>query len=63
MAAAVALHDRILSDVVTGHGGTVIKLTGDGVFARFVAADDAITAAITIQRSIARLRDLTGTGE
>ena len=44
MATAVDLHDRILGEAVTAHGGTVIKLTGDGLFARFDVPADAIAA-------------------
>ena len=52
MATAVDLHDRILVEVVTAHGGTVIKLTGDGLFARFDVAADAVAASVAAQRAL-----------
>ena len=52
MATAVDLHDRILGEAVTAHGGTVIKLTGDGLFARFDVAADAIAASVAAQRAL-----------
>ena len=52
MATAVDLHDRILGEVVTAHGGTVIKLTGDGLFARFDVAADAVAASVAAQRAL-----------
>jgi hypothetical protein len=34
MKGALARHDVILRDVVAGHGGQVVKTTGDGLHAR-----------------------------
>ena len=38
-------HERILADLVTGEGGTVVKGLGDGIMATFGAAADAVLAA------------------
>jgi class 3 adenylate cyclase len=35
MKGALARHDAILRDAVEGHGGKVVKTTGDGVHAAF----------------------------
>ena len=34
-------HDHLVSDVISRHGGTVVKGTGDGLIATFVGAADA----------------------
>lgn len=58
MGAALALHDRLLRGSIEGHGGTVIKTTGDGILAIFADPVTGIDAAIVAQRS---LRDATWT--
>ena len=50
----VALHDRLLGEAIVGHGGRVIKGTGDGVMAVFAAAADAVGAAVAIQQAAER---------
>jgi class 3 adenylate cyclase/tetratricopeptide (TPR) repeat protein len=45
-------HDRLLSDAVGAHNGTVIKSLGDGVMASFASAADAVAAAVAIQQAI-----------
>jgi predicted ATPase/class 3 adenylate cyclase len=55
MPAALAAHDAILRAAVEGHGGVVIKTTGDGFLARFDEPAVAINVAIAAQRELARL--------
>ncbi|MFO7589393.1 MAG: adenylate/guanylate cyclase domain-containing protein [Acidimicrobiia bacterium] len=52
MRTALARHDEILRDAVDGHGGHVVKTTGDGLHAAFATAHDAIRAAIEAQRDL-----------
>ena len=53
MRAALARHDEILRTAVESNGGSVIKTTGDGLYAVFPTAHDAAAAAIESQKSIA----------
>jgi predicted ATPase/class 3 adenylate cyclase len=53
---AVSLHDRILGEAVSRHGGVVLKFQGDGLMAVFDDADAAVRAAVDGQRD---LRDAT----
>ncbi|WP_430647107.1 adenylate/guanylate cyclase domain-containing protein [Agromyces sp. GXS1127] len=46
-------HDRLLREAITDCGGTVVKTEGDGFFAAFASAVDAVTAAVAAQRAIA----------
>ncbi len=46
-------HDRLLRDAITGNAGTVVKTEGDGFFAVFPSARDAVAAAADAQRSFA----------
>ena len=52
MQAALARHDEILRGAVAGHGGHVVKTTGDGVHAAFRTAHDAFGAAIDAQQAL-----------
>lgn len=52
--ALLAEHDRILRDAIEGHGGTVVKTEGDGFFAAFASAVDAVAASADAQRALAR---------
>ena len=52
MAAALARHDRLLNDVVEAHRGSVFKHTGDGIWAAFEAAGDAVAAAAAAQSEL-----------
>ncbi len=49
MRQALARHDAILRDEIKSHGGSIIKHTGDGVFAIFSGGDPS-GAALAIQR-------------
>ncbi|HEX7373407.1 MAG TPA: adenylate/guanylate cyclase domain-containing protein, partial [Steroidobacteraceae bacterium] len=46
MAAAVARHDTVLREAVQGHGGAIVKTTGDGIYAVFDTATDALGSVI-----------------
>ena len=49
-------HDRALRTAFSEHGGEVANHTGDGFFAAFERPDQAIEAAIDIQRRLVRHR-------
>jgi predicted ATPase/class 3 adenylate cyclase len=49
MSAAVARHDELLRRAVGSHGGQVVKTTGDGCYAVFASAHDAVGAALDAQ--------------
>jgi predicted ATPase/class 3 adenylate cyclase len=49
MRAALARHDELLAGAIEGHGGYVVKTTGDGFLAAFASAPDAVAAAIDAQ--------------
>ena len=53
MRPALARHDALVRGVVEGHRGTVVKLTGDGVYAAFADPIDAITASLEMQLALA----------
>jgi len=52
MRAAVERHDRIAAAAVHGNGGHIVKHLGDGIFAAFTEADDAVTAALQYQAAL-----------
>jgi predicted ATPase/class 3 adenylate cyclase len=52
MRAALARHDALLQGVITAHSGVVFKSGGDGVFAAFARATDALAAAVTAQQAL-----------
>ncbi|RLE24833.1 MAG: hypothetical protein DRJ50_04095, partial [Actinobacteria bacterium] len=52
MQSAVARHDRIMEEAVTSNSGRVFKGTGDGVFAVFGRATDALRAAAVAQTEL-----------
>jgi class 3 adenylate cyclase len=52
MQSALARHDALLREAVTGHNGHVVKTTGDGVHAAFATARDAVDAAVDAQRAL-----------
>lgn len=54
-AAWVALlrwHDDTLVSEIEGHGGEIVDQAGDGFFASFASATDALTCAVSIQRRL-----------
>ena len=53
MLAALRRHDALLEQLITRHGGRVVKNTGDGVFAAFEGGDP-IGCTLEIQKQIAR---------
>lgn len=52
MRLAVREHDRLLAEAIHGHGGHIVKHTGDGVFAVFAEAHQAALAAIRFQTAL-----------
>jgi class 3 adenylate cyclase len=53
MRPALASHDALVRGVIETHRGTVVKLTGDGVYAAFADPVDAITATLRMQLALA----------
>ncbi len=53
MGAALAVHDQVLTEAVTGHGGAVVKGTGDGFMATFTDAGAALECCLNAQRRLA----------
>jgi class 3 adenylate cyclase len=49
--AVLAHHDRTVRAIVAGHGGAVVKGSGDGYLIVFSSARQAVLAAIAIQRA------------
>ncbi|MEX0785477.1 MAG: adenylate/guanylate cyclase domain-containing protein [Dehalococcoidia bacterium] len=49
----VRAHNTIVREALSGHGGTEIKHTGDGIMASFGTASGALDCAIAIQRAVA----------
>ncbi|MHB8467624.1 MAG: adenylate/guanylate cyclase domain-containing protein, partial [Acidimicrobiales bacterium] len=60
-------HDRISTGSITGHGGRLVKFTGDGVLAVFDSPSGAVHCAIELGRKLApggiRIRAGVHTGE
>jgi class 3 adenylate cyclase/DNA-binding SARP family transcriptional activator len=52
MRQALARHDTILRDAIEAHRGHIVKTTGDGVFAVFAAAPDAVAGAADALRAL-----------
>jgi class 3 adenylate cyclase len=52
MRPALARHDALARTAVEGHGGTVVKMTGDGLHAAFDQPLDAIGATLQLQQSL-----------
>lgn len=53
----LARHDRLVRRAVEERGGHVVKTQGDGFMVAFGPADDAVAAALAVQRRLARWRD------
>jgi predicted ATPase/class 3 adenylate cyclase len=49
MRPALARHDALARAAVERHGGTVVKMTGDGVHAAFADPVDAVSASVAFQ--------------
>jgi tetratricopeptide (TPR) repeat protein len=47
-------HDRVLREAIGVHGGREVKSTGDGLMVVFGSAGEAVAAAETMQRGVAR---------
>ena len=58
----VNLHDEVVRAALAGHGGRVVKHTGDGIMSSFFSAVAAVRCAAQIQRELARHRDSSGDG-
>lgn len=52
MQAELARHDRLLRHAIELSGGCIVKSTGDGVYAVFAAATDALAACLAAQRCL-----------
>lgn len=52
MSGALALHDRILRELVMQHGGHVVKGAGDGIWSTFDAPKQALDVAVAIQTTL-----------
>ena len=50
MQVALARHDRLLRHAIESSDGSIVKSTGDGVYAAFATAADALAACLAIQR-------------
>ena len=53
MALALGHHDRACRDVVREHGGRIVKMTGDGMYAAFADPAAALKTALGLQRRVA----------
>jgi len=53
MRPALARHDTLARSAVESHHGTVVKMTGDGIYAAFDDACDAVKAALQLQHALA----------
>ncbi len=52
MRLALARHDTILRETIAAHEGIVFKSGGDGVYAAFTRAPDALAAAVAAQQAL-----------
>jgi class 3 adenylate cyclase len=53
MSQALAAHDALARSAVEGHHGRVVKMTGDGMYAAFDDALDALDATLEVQQALA----------
>jgi len=53
MRPALALHDALLRSAVGSNSGTIVKTTGDGMYAAFDDPLDGLRATLTIQHALA----------
>ncbi len=54
MGRALAIHHEVVRRAIKDHSGVIVKDTGDGFFAAFSRAPDAITAALAAQHALSR---------
>ena len=52
MRSALERHDALVRAAIEGHGGYVVKTTGDGAHAAFGRAGDALAAAVAMQDAL-----------
>jgi predicted ATPase/class 3 adenylate cyclase len=52
MRSALERHDALVRAAIEGHGGYVVKTTGDGAHAAFGRAGDALAAAVAMQEAL-----------
>ncbi|OBA96666.1 cyclase [Mycobacteriaceae bacterium 1482268.1] len=52
MRASLGAHDEVLRTAIEGHGGFLVKHTGDGVVAAFASPKSAVDAAVAAQRNL-----------
>src|SRR5262249_7917811 len=52
MQAALAVHDRILSETISAHQGAVFKTAGDAFYATFQTPTAAVQAAVDAQQKL-----------
>jgi predicted ATPase/class 3 adenylate cyclase len=52
MQRALVQHDAILRNAIEGHGGYLVKSTGDGAIGAFGIAPDAVKACLAAQRAL-----------
>ncbi len=62
MAEALTQHNEILRKAIAERAGLVVKDKGDGFFAVFVAADEAVRCAVEIQQQVHRAEWPADTG-
>ncbi len=53
MKPALAAHDALARKAIEGHHGTVVKMTGDGMYAAFDDVLDALVATVDLQQALA----------
>jgi len=53
MSQALAAHDELARKAIEGHHGTVVKMTGDGMYAAFDDVLDALVATLDLQQALA----------
>lgn len=52
MKVALARHDELLRDAIETHGGRIVKTTGDGAYAAFADASEALHGAVAAQQAL-----------
>src|SRR5438105_6363734 len=52
MQAVLVDHDRLLRHAIESSDGCIVKTTGDGMYAVFAAATDALAACLAAQRGL-----------